>query len=434
MNIEAHPIDHAAREILVGNDRGGYTVPTAGLYPFQWNWDSAFAAIGFATFDEDRAWREIETLFEAQWPNGMVPHIVFRTDDPGYFPGPGVWGTEDLGLPIRSSGISQPPFAASAARWILERSGDRPAALERLRALFPRLSAWHAWWHAARDPQGLGILAVSHPWESGRDNLPDWDRPGAVIDVSGVGDYHRRDTDHVDADMRPRKEDYDRYLALLAFGRDRKWNDERIAAESPFWVADVGVTAILLRAERDLHAVALELAEPHAAASIAERIARMEKGFERLWNPEAGAYCSLDLRTGDHAPGATSASLLCFYAGACAPERRESVVALARRWAGDVTYLAPSYDPAQSSFDDRRYWRGPVWPTINLLIGIGLAEAGYDDLAERLRADTARLIETKGFCEYYSPVDGSSAGGGTFSWTAAVWLAWASPNSPKRPE
>ena len=25
--------------ILRENDRGAYTVPTKGLYPFQWNWD-----------------------------------------------------------------------------------------------------------------------------------------------------------------------------------------------------------------------------------------------------------------------------------------------------------------------------------------------------------------------------------------------------------
>ena len=41
-----------AQEILRTNDRGGYTVPTARLYPYQWNWDSAFVALGFATSTE----------------------------------------------------------------------------------------------------------------------------------------------------------------------------------------------------------------------------------------------------------------------------------------------------------------------------------------------------------------------------------------------
>ena len=42
-----------ARAILRRNDRGGYTVPTERLYPFQWNWDSGFVAMGGMTFDED---------------------------------------------------------------------------------------------------------------------------------------------------------------------------------------------------------------------------------------------------------------------------------------------------------------------------------------------------------------------------------------------
>ena len=74
-----------ARSILRANDKGGYTMPTPGLYPFQWNWDSCLVALGWACFDEARAWREIATLFEAQWPTGLVPHIVFHVDDPGYF-------------------------------------------------------------------------------------------------------------------------------------------------------------------------------------------------------------------------------------------------------------------------------------------------------------------------------------------------------------
>ena len=53
-------------------------MPTKGLYPYQWNWDSAFAALGFAEFDLARAWAEIETLMSGQWESGMVPHILFH--------------------------------------------------------------------------------------------------------------------------------------------------------------------------------------------------------------------------------------------------------------------------------------------------------------------------------------------------------------------
>ena len=73
-----------AAVVLHTNDRsaeGGrarYTVPTAGLYPFQWNWDSGFAAVGWSRIDEDRAWAEMETLLATQWPSGKVAHIVFH--------------------------------------------------------------------------------------------------------------------------------------------------------------------------------------------------------------------------------------------------------------------------------------------------------------------------------------------------------------------
>src|SRR5437868_3550376 len=100
------PAIAAAIEILRGNDRGSYTVPTRGLYPFQWNWDSCLTALGQRHFDEQRAWLEIETLLAHQWPDGMVPHIVFHTDADSYFPGPSVWRT---GRPTPTSGITQPP-------------------------------------------------------------------------------------------------------------------------------------------------------------------------------------------------------------------------------------------------------------------------------------------------------------------------------------
>jgi alpha,alpha-trehalase len=81
--------------------------------------------------------------------------------------------------------------------------------------------------------------------------------------------------------------------------------------------------------------------------------------------------------------------------------------------------------PDSPEFDQRRYWRGPVWAIVNWMLGDGLARHGHAGLADRLRRDTRRLIEHAGFCEYYDPLTGEGLGGGAFSWTAAVGLAWA---------
>ena len=76
-------LDEQARDVLRKNDKGSYTLPTHGLYPYQWNWDSAFAAWGFTTFNPDRRWTELETLMSGQWEDGMLPHILFHRVDPG---------------------------------------------------------------------------------------------------------------------------------------------------------------------------------------------------------------------------------------------------------------------------------------------------------------------------------------------------------------
>ena len=62
-----------AKKILDGNWTGSYTKPAPGLYSHQWNWDSAFVAIGYSHYNQKRAQQELLSLFQAQWPIGVVP-------------------------------------------------------------------------------------------------------------------------------------------------------------------------------------------------------------------------------------------------------------------------------------------------------------------------------------------------------------------------
>ena len=67
-----------AQKILIGNRKRGYTLPTNNkLYPAQWNWDSAFIALGYSYFNLNFALKEIKTLLDGQWNDGMIPHILF---------------------------------------------------------------------------------------------------------------------------------------------------------------------------------------------------------------------------------------------------------------------------------------------------------------------------------------------------------------------
>ncbi len=416
---QAAALDKKAQDILRMNDRGGYTVPTDGLYPYQWNWDSMFAALGFATFDIDRAWQEVHTLFSGQWPNGMVPHILFHRPDPGYFPGPDVWGTDGKG-PISSSGITQPPVAASLIRRLWERAPERPDAGQ----LYDKVLAWHRWFMEWRADDGA--ICVTHPWEAGRDNAVDWDDGMAAINPVGVAPYTRRDTSHVDASMRPTKEDYDRFIWLVEQSRGRQWDERAMREAAAFRVADPGLTFILLGATRDLvdlgRALGRDISEPEGW------IATLEAGAASLWNPDLNGYDSRETRSGNFAGSLSNASYLCWFAGV----QSDAMLQHLRRVLETVPYPVPSYDPGLPRFDAQRYWRGPTWAIMNYLIAAGLRDAGLFDEAERVRDGTARLIGEHGFAEYYDPLTGAPAGGGTFTWTAAVWLAWASPNAEEK--
>jgi glycogen debranching enzyme len=404
--------------ILRENDRGTYTVPTKGLYPFQWNWDSCLTALGFAAFDEARAWTEIETLFAHQWPDGMVPHIVFHRDDEGYFPGPQVWRT---GRPVATSGITQPPVAAFAVRRIFERVQDREMARRRARALLGRIDRWHQWFFAHRDPAGEGLVAIIHPWESGRDNSVDWDEAFERVPTEGIAAYQRRDLQHAAAEHRPTKEQYDRYLWLVERFRSLGWDNAKLHDASPFRVVDPGFNAILMRSCADLAALAGELGETEIAARNAAFATRGIAAMERLWSNRHGQYLCHDRVSDNLIDSASVGGLIAAFAAIS----KQRSVAIARRigeLASRSKYIVPSHDPADPRFDAKRYWRGPAWLIVNYLIADGLENGGESRMAETIRASSMELISKSGFAEYYDPVTGEACGGGRFTWTAAMVL------------
>jgi hypothetical protein len=415
-------LDQRAIAILRENEWGGYTLPTRGLYPYQWNWDSMFVALGFSEFDLERAWTEVETLFQGQWQNGMAAHIVFRRDDPSYFPGPSIWIS---GQNPPTSGCSQPPVAATVVRDLYEKNAE--IGLPRLKEIFPKLMAWHRWFHAMRVISGGAAIAVTHPWESGRDNSPDWDKALSNVDPTGIADYIRKDTGHVDPSMRPTNEEYDRYLKLVEYGRETGWDHAHITREGPFAVADPGVTFILMRADRDLLELAKVLGAQDSAHEITTWLYHAEEAADYLWSERLGAYAARDLRTDESATGVSSVAFLSYYAGISIPRRDARLQATLRRILEVSKYSIPSFDPEHPRFDSKRYWRGPVWAIINYIVARGLAEYGFEREANRIRLDTREIIRGSGFYEYFDPICGSGAGGGHFAWTAAIWLAWASP-------
>lgn len=416
MTQQTEKIYEHALEVLKENDQGSYTVPTKGLYPFQWNWDSCLTALGQFHYDEARAWTEIETLFANQWPDGMVPHIVFHVYSDGYFPGPNVWDTK---RPTATSGITQPPVAGFAIKRLYDRATDKTEAAKRARALLPRIDAWHRWFYDMRDPDHEGLVAILHPWESGRDNSIDWDEAFERVPTDGVEPYVRRDTQHADPAHRPTKAQYDRYLYLVQLFRSLGWDNAKLHDASPFKVVDPGFNAILIRSAIDLAVLADELGETEIAA---RNRARAEKGLaalETLWSDKHQQYLCRDRVTGQLIDSASIGGILPVFA-AVPRARAEAIARTIENWAKQVKYIVPSHDPADPRFEPKRYWRAPAWLVMNYMIQDGLRAAGEAAVADHIVTSSLELITQSGFAEYYDPTTGEPCGGGRFTWTAAM--------------
>ena len=187
-----------ARKILDENWKGSFTIPTSKLYPFQWHWDSGFVALGLAHHDLERAMTEIKSMFSGQWENGLLPHIIFHSEnEKTYFPNFDFWNSNiNPGAPIypKSSGITQPPVFGFVVESLFSLyRKDNEKVVDFVKAVFPKILKYHEFLYQYRDVENEGLFFIFHPWESGRDNSPLWDRPlnGIDLEKAKIPDYTR---------------------------------------------------------------------------------------------------------------------------------------------------------------------------------------------------------------------------------------------------
>ncbi len=410
-----------AKSTMMKNDLGGYTVPTHGLYPFQWNWDSAIVALGWLTFDEKRAWEEVTSLLSAQWDNGMVPHIVFHRPSQTYFPGPDIWGSRNE---IASTSISQPPVLATVVRKLVEEGNDQDLIKSNLESVLPALIRYHLWWYHCRDPENIGLVVSYHPWESGMDNSPSWDDAlAAVPEVKW--EYTRRDTNHIDSSQRPHKSEYDRFLYLVDVFKNLDFDDQAIYQQCPYQMNDVGIISILHRASADLlwlcDAVGLRSDDTH---ELKERMALTQDAIHVLWNDTTNMFHSCNRLTGQMSAPRVTGGLLPLFAGLATETQARQMEPVIADWVQASPYALASTHPHDPNFEPQRYWRGPVWIHINWMIALGLEDYDLAHLSEKIRSSSRDLVYHSGYNESFHAVNGEQSGGSEFSWTAAMALYW----------
>lgn len=424
-----------AKSVLDKNDRGVFTIPSSGLYPHQWLWDSCFIAIGQRHYDVERAKQEILGLFRGQWTNGMVPHIIVAPGQKEYHH-MGIWRSWVSPFApeeVSTSGITQPPMLAEA----VVRIGEKMSLPERrswYRQVWPELLHYHQWLYTDRDPHNEGLVLQIHPWETGLDTtppwmdeldnhlLPWWIRVLKVTRLVSLLRFFRSDTRYVHPDQRPTNVEamalYDAQRRLLR----KEYNIDRILSHSLFAIEDLTFNCIFIRANEHLLHIAKTL-RADVPEDLLKQIELTRKKLEDLWDPYTEMYYSRDFVTHKLLKEPSIAALMPLYAGCISKERAALIVRmLENEHTFGPAYPIPSAPLNSVWFNPVRYWQGPTWFNTNWLIIDGLKRYGYREHAEALTESMLELAAQHGFYEYFNPLTGEPLGAKNFSWTAALTI------------
>ncbi len=367
----------AAQEVLEANWRAPYTVPNAEVYPFQWLWDSCFHALVWADLGEpERAVSELAHLFRTQTASGFVAHVDYERDPAHHA---AFWGCEG-----RSS-ITQPPMYGHAVAQLHRADVDVSSLVAPARGGLGFL---------LDDRRRIdGLVVLCHPWESGGDDSPRWDRW-----CPGGWDVRRW---------------YDVKGDLLA-------TVERTADGSPlanpaFRVASAGFNALVAFN-------AMELADVTGDAGLRGQAEELVVALDARWDAVLGTWVD----AGDSETTSGRCRTLESLLPALVSRRRDAVDAALAAMV-DPTAHGGRCGPTQVHRDEpafaaRTYWRGPAWPQLTYLAWLAARRAGSPETADALASMLVAGATSSGWAEYWDADDGHALGAVPQSWATLAVL------------
>jgi hypothetical protein len=360
----------------VDGRRFSYSEPSPGRYPWQWYWDSCFAAIVWRRFEPARARAELESLLEAQRENGFVGHTIFWRA-PVTFPRLAFYNVATRSGFLQTETI-QPPLLAWA--WRIAVGDPREE---------PRIAAHMDWLAANRDLEGDGLLWIVQPDESGLDASPKFEEVWGWRANGRIG-----------------------FPLLVRSNRRLGFNAVRLRERGRPLLCETLVNT--------MWSLSLQaLGRPSATPAL----------VERLWDERRGLFVD-EAQPGAIRPRALTWASLAPLALPDLPEEigRRLVEQHLLNASEFLTPVAPpsvavsepSYEPGGGSGPIRRYWRGPTWVNSAWMVWLGVRRLGYLEEAERLADGVIAAAAREGLREYYDPGTGKGLGAKDFAWSALV--------------
>ena len=201
--------------------------------------------------------------------------------------------------------------------------------------------------------------------------------------------------------------------------RKNNYNPNKLFKASLFNVVDVGFNSIFLRANKDL--VKLLKMFDLKSNEIESYISRSEKKIVKLYNKKNNSFFNLDLKNKKKITIPSITNYFILFADLKDKKLNNNIIKNLKKHSNKEKYFFSSIKSNHRKFEEKRYWRGPVWINCNWIIYQGLKNKDIK-FANRVKKKTINLVKQKGFNEYFSCKTGKGFGATNFSWTASLFL------------
>jgi putative isomerase len=235
---------------------------------------------------------------------------------------------------------------------------------------YDTLLANHDWWFRLRDGNGDGLMG----WGT---------TPGVGTGLYRGTKLGARDESSMDNSPIHDEAELDRASGMLT-------------------AADVGLNSLLVLDAEILSQWAEQRGDNATAQRLRQRgSALAAKVRDSMWDDERKVFANR-LWNGRFVRSIAPTSFYPLLAGIATPEQTQHLL----RWLDDPRkfggfWRLPSVTRDDPAYHDNVYWRGRIWPPLNLLTYLGLRRADQRAAAERLASDSFRLFEQawrKGQC------------------------------------
>ena len=156
-------------------------------------------------------------------------------------------------------------------------------------------------------------------------------------------------------------------------------------------------------------------------ADLENKILKSEESLINFYKDKDQSFFSYDFKNDKLIKVDAISNYFILFANLQNQDINNKVIDKLKKYNSKKEYFFTTVNPKDKTFEETRYWRGPVWINSNWIVYQGLINKDKI-FSSLIKNNTLELLENKKFHEYYNYKTGECLGANNFSWSAALYL------------